>query len=127
MAPSLDLQASSLCQEDKLHELKQLHNLLHLFHHRNKNQHRRSIWWRSFESFRRELGRVLDEANQWVAATADLSKGTWSKGTKGLKARMALAQKNAARKPQIEAKLKQRLLWWADSLVEKWWMYVNFR
>lgn len=124
MAHSLHPQLSSLLQQDKLVEVKELQRLLYLFHHRNKNQHRRSIWWRSFANFRRELGCLLDEADGWMAATADLSKGTWPKGAKGLKARMALAEKNAARKPQLELKMERRLSWWADSLVEKWWMYA---
>ena len=113
-------------QADNLREFKQLQNLLHLFYHRNKNQHRRSIWWRSFASFRREVGHLLDDADRWMAATSDLSKGVWPKGAKGMKARMALAEKHATHKPQLERKMEQRLSWWADSLVEKWWMYAIF-
>jgi len=33
--------------------------LLHLLHHRNKNQHRRSLWYRALQSFLRELRRLL--------------------------------------------------------------------
>ncbi|EMC97400.1 hypothetical protein BAUCODRAFT_106861 [Baudoinia panamericana UAMH 10762] len=39
-------------------------NILHLFHHRNKNQHRRSVWWRHFSLFRKQLNLVrLDVEN----------------------------------------------------------------
>ncbi|KAI9689568.1 MAG: hypothetical protein M1822_010220 [Bathelium mastoideum] len=115
-------QINFILQEDRAQELKQLQDLLHLFHHRNKNQHRRSIWWRSFDSFRREIRSLLNEVARWTTATADLRKGTWPSGAKGVKTRMALAQKNAARKPQLELRMQQRLSWWAEHLVEKWWI-----
>ena len=44
-----------------LENLQHLSNILHLFHHRNKNQHRRSIWWRHFSSFRRQLNSLVGE------------------------------------------------------------------
>lgn len=43
--------------------LQHLSDVLHLFHHRNKNQHRRSIWWRHFSVFRRQLNKLLEEVN----------------------------------------------------------------
>ena len=41
--------------------LQHLSDILHLFHHRNKNQHRRSIWWRHFSNFRRQLDALVGE------------------------------------------------------------------
>ncbi|KAI9694247.1 MAG: hypothetical protein M1820_009105 [Bogoriella megaspora] len=109
-------------QEENHKELEQLESLIYLFHYRNKNQHRCSIWWRSFETFRRELRCLVEEIGRWLTATADLSKGSWPKGAKGMKVRMALVQKNAARKPVLEAKVQKRIQWWADGLAEKWWI-----
>lgn len=51
--PSTLLNLSSTNQQriDLLTHLR----LLHLLHHRNRNQHRRSLWFRYFEGFRREI------------------------------------------------------------------------
>ncbi|EME81974.1 uncharacterized protein MYCFIDRAFT_18376, partial [Pseudocercospora fijiensis CIRAD86] len=35
--------------------------LLHLFHHRNKNQHRRSHWYKHMNTFRRQLQSLLSD------------------------------------------------------------------
>ncbi|KAL9080276.1 MAG: hypothetical protein Q9157_000926 [Trypethelium eluteriae] len=35
---------------------------------------------------------------------------------------MAVAQKNAARKPELELKMQQRLSWWQNGLIKKWWI-----
>lgn len=42
-------------------QLQNLHHIVHLVYHRNKNQHRRSLWWRHLNSFRRNL-RTLSSA-----------------------------------------------------------------
>jgi ribonuclease MRP protein subunit RMP1 len=42
-------------------EMNELAQLAQLIHFRNKNQHRRSHWWRHFSTFRRQLLRVLTE------------------------------------------------------------------
>jgi len=42
-------------------ELTSITHLLHLFHHRNKNQHRLSKWWKSFSQLRRQTGKLLTE------------------------------------------------------------------
>jgi ribonuclease MRP protein subunit RMP1 len=47
-------------------QLQNLHHVVHLVYHRNKNQHRRSHWWRHLNSFRRDL-RTLSS----VASTAE--------------------------------------------------------
>ncbi|KAL9091891.1 MAG: hypothetical protein Q9165_004643 [Trypethelium subeluteriae] len=122
MAGSSDPQVVSLLHGDGLQELKQLQNLLHLFYHRNKNQHRCSVWWRSFDKFRRECKFLLIDAEKWRAASLELSNGTWPKGVKGVKIRMAVAQKNATRKPELESKIQRRLSWWQHGLIEKWWI-----
>ncbi|KAK3053736.1 Ribonuclease MRP protein subunit rmp1 [Extremus antarcticus] len=42
-------------QPSDLIKIELLATLLKLFNRRNKNQHRRSIWWRHFSGFRRHL------------------------------------------------------------------------
>jgi ribonuclease MRP protein subunit RMP1 len=42
-------------------QLQNLYHIVHLVYHRNKNQHRRSLWWRHLNSFRRDL-RTLSAA-----------------------------------------------------------------
>lgn len=40
------------------------YNLIKILHHRNKNQHRASVWWKSFNSLKRSLTTiVLRQAN----------------------------------------------------------------
>ncbi|KAL1392336.1 hypothetical protein HDK64DRAFT_322834 [Phyllosticta capitalensis] len=48
----------------KPHELDEFHtfnDIMHLLHHRNLNQHRQSIWWRHFSTFRREMLHLVAE------------------------------------------------------------------
>lgn len=99
----------------KPHELAELTtfgDILHLVHHRNLNQHRHSIWWRSFSVFRRELSHLLSEYATYqpplAATTASVSK-TSSKASK------AAARRGAAR---LEA--------WKKERVPRWYLYVFF-
>ena len=42
--------------------LKDIHNLLHLTFHRNKNQHHIAKWWKALALLRRQVGKLLAEA-----------------------------------------------------------------
>ncbi|XMA12413.1 hypothetical protein WAI453_005204 [Rhynchosporium graminicola] len=44
-----------------LQELTSISQLLHLTHHRNKNQHRLAKWWKAFSVLRRQVGRLVAE------------------------------------------------------------------
>ncbi|KAF2158175.1 hypothetical protein K461DRAFT_290420 [Myriangium duriaei CBS 260.36] len=44
----------------ELSDLRHLSSLLHLAHHRNRNQHRRAPFYRYFLLFRRHLSRIID-------------------------------------------------------------------
>ncbi|KAL1619924.1 Ribonuclease MRP protein subunit rmp1 [Neofusicoccum ribis] len=96
----------------KPHELADLttySDMLHLIHHRNLNQHRHSIWWRSFSVFRRELSHFLSEYTTYqppAAATAPVSKPS-------AKASKAAARRAAAR---LEA--------WKKDAVPRWYLCV---
>lgn len=59
------LKSSSQARQTLLQHLR----LLRLLHHRNKNQHRRSHWFRHFNNFRRALSNFCDVIG------IDVSKG----------------------------------------------------
>jgi ribonuclease MRP protein subunit RMP1 len=87
-----------------LETLKYLSNLLQLFNHRNKNQHRRNIWWRHFSTFRRSLSEIIrDDEELSKTPTTHLERA-----------------RKQARQPALEARLSQRLIQWQDVLVPKW-------
>lgn len=88
-------------------KLKRLHDtevLLHLFQHRNKNQHRRSIWWRQFSIFRRQLKHLLHDI-AGLTPTADTH--------------VERAKVEAAR-PRIEERLVERIQFWNDVCAATW-------
>ncbi|KAF2854430.1 hypothetical protein T440DRAFT_375528, partial [Plenodomus tracheiphilus IPT5] len=43
--------------------LHDIHDLLNKIFIRNRNQHRRSLWWKSLHAFRRQIKLLLDELN----------------------------------------------------------------
>ncbi|CAD0099528.1 unnamed protein product [Aureobasidium mustum] len=55
-----DLAPLKLPSSSQTADLQHLHTLMHLLHHRNHNQHRRSTWYRHFNIFRRHLGTMLE-------------------------------------------------------------------
>lgn len=59
IATTPDLAPLKLPSTSQTADLQHLHALMHLLHHRNYNQHRRSTWYRHFNSFRRHLATVL--------------------------------------------------------------------
>ncbi|OQO04536.1 hypothetical protein B0A48_09458 [Cryoendolithus antarcticus] len=85
-------------------ELTHFSSLLHLFHHRNKNQHRRSIWYRHFSIFHRQLTKLL---NLYAMATASPTTHTER-------------AKHKARLPELQTRITQTLDFWQDVLVPKW-------
>lgn len=87
-----------------LDTLVSLCNLLHLFNHRNKNQHRHSIWWRHFSTFRRQA----------TALTSELSSLHTPATT-----HLARAKKKVADVATRE-RVDQRLLFWRTVVVAKW-------
>jgi len=58
--------------KDEEARLQHVFDLLHLFYHRSKNQHRRSVWWRHFCIFRKQLDTLLTDVrllNQYQQRT----------------------------------------------------------
>jgi len=93
-----------LPSKDDLALLTHLSNLLHLLHHRNKNQHRRSPWYRHFSLFRRNLTALLSDY------TLILSTPTTNLERARLKSQT----------PALQLRISQRLDFWQDVLVGKW-------
>lgn len=79
-------------------------NLLQLFHHRNKNQHRRSVWWRQFSIFRTQLRRL----NVTVQKLQEIPAS-----------HLAKAKKKSEDK-QTLGRIEQQLAFWENVMVPKW-------
>jgi ribonuclease MRP protein subunit RMP1 len=56
-------------------ELLSLHQLLHLTHHRNKNQHRLSKWYKPFSILRRQISKLISELETLETAELYACKG----------------------------------------------------
>ncbi len=108
--------------------------LLHLLHHRNKNQHRRSHWYRHFSSFRGEVKKLCGELGLSCLASetppaqplrkhngrATLQGGSTSTSTSTITALRALKASRAA-KHEAQRRVALRLTFWRDAgLVYKW-------
>ena len=90
--------------KDSLDQLTHLSTLLHLLHHRNKNQHRRSVWYRHFSLFRRHLAHLLSDYTLLSTQPTTNLERTRLK----------------AREPQIRTRIEQRLDFWESVLVPRW-------
>ncbi|KAK5121939.1 hypothetical protein LTR85_004511 [Meristemomyces frigidus] len=90
--------------EDDAETMQHLSDLLHLFHHRNKNQHRRSVWWRHFEVFRKQLKSISTEVkDQNEVPSTHLAR-----------------TKKKAKDQYTLQRIEQRLSFWQDVAVRKW-------
>ena len=84
--PTIPLRLSAVSVD----ELKGLGEMLQRIFVRNKNQHRRSHWWKALKGFKRELGLVLGELAAMQAATGTSASTSTSKPalTRRLEARL---------------------------------------
>lgn len=82
--PTIPLQLSAASVD----ELKGLGEMLQRIFVRNKNQHRRSHWWKALKSFKRELGLVLGELAALQAATSTSNSNSKPALTRRLEARL---------------------------------------
>ncbi|KAK1071089.1 RNase MRP subunit [Friedmanniomyces endolithicus] len=95
--------AGRVSNEDLVH-LQHLSDVLHLFHHRNQNQHRRSTWWRRFSIFRRQVRNLCAQIESLhEKPTTHLARS-----------------KKKAQDQQTTDQLQQTLVFWRDALVPKW-------
>ncbi len=61
--------------EQALERLTSAYETLAAFNHRNRNQHRTSKWWASFDMLRRHTGKLADQLrDQTMAAQAQARK-----------------------------------------------------
>jgi ribonuclease MRP protein subunit RMP1 len=84
-------------------ELLQIFNILTLAYHRNKNQHRRSRWWKELSLLRRNLRRLLD-----TGAGEGEGKGAVHRHAGGL--RVGTAGKNEGGTEERVRFLRERLI-----------------
>lgn len=63
MAPPSTITASTLlaASPQDIAKLHDIHSLLNKIFLRNKNQHRRSHWWKSLQAFRKQISLLLQE------------------------------------------------------------------
>lgn len=90
--------------KEDLSKLEHLSDLLHLFHHRNKNQHRRSIWWRHFSTFRKQLNALVYEIQSLHEVPATHLQRSRKK----------------TQDRETKATVTQRIEFWREVLVPKW-------
>ncbi|TQS38965.1 hypothetical protein Golomagni_00518 [Golovinomyces magnicellulatus] len=64
--------------EEARTKLQSTYNLLHLTHHRNKNQHRLSKWYKSFGQLRRQMSKLMFELEKFKGAQS-ISSGNENK------------------------------------------------
>ncbi|CAD0086897.1 unnamed protein product [Aureobasidium vineae] len=84
-------------------DLQHLHTLMHLLHHRNHNQHRRTTWYRHFNIFRRHLGTVLEHLTTLAhVPTTNLAR-----------------HKKKAEDENLRLRIQQTVSFWRDVLVPK--------
>lgn len=87
-----------------LENLTDLSTLLHLLHHRNKNQHRLASWYRHFGTFRRHLSRLLTHYTT-LLAVPETHAARHRKKTQDVTTR---------------AKITAELDFWTEAMVAKW-------
>jgi ribonuclease MRP protein subunit RMP1 len=63
MAPASTITAAALlaAPAHDIAKLHDIHELLNKIFTRNKNQHRRSHWWKSLHAFRKQMGLLLHD------------------------------------------------------------------
>ncbi|KAK5166198.1 RNase MRP subunit [Saxophila tyrrhenica] len=98
------LKSTPEISKEDLGKLGHLSSLLHLFNHRNKNQHRRSVWWRHFSLFRRHLEQTVSDYQ-----TLDETPTTHLERTR-----------KRTKDEITRTRISQRLNLWQEVLVPKW-------
>jgi hypothetical protein len=86
--------------KDPRNEIQNLSQLSNLLYHRNKNQHRRSHWWRHFNVFRRQLRSISTELGKQTPS----ARGG-----------------NTIQDSELSERLQQRLRTWTEVYVVKWY------
>jgi ribonuclease MRP protein subunit RMP1 len=98
-------------------ELTSISQLLHLAHHRNKNQHRLSKWYKSFSQLRRQVSKLLAEIESLETAERFDVTGT-GKGKAG-KGKGKLDGKESKYVKAAREKVEARVEFLEERVVEK--------
>ena len=85
-------------------ELHTISQLLHLTHHRNKNQHRLSKWYKSFSVLRRSIAKLVSELESFEQSLK------FSSGKKGEEGKYVKAARE---------KVEDRVRFLEDRLMER--------
>ncbi|KAL1304378.1 hypothetical protein AAFC00_003380 [Neodothiora populina] len=85
-------------------DLQHLSDLSHLLHHRNRNQHRRSAWYRHFSIFRRHVAILLS----YLSVLAEQPTTHLGKHRKKVT------------DAKVQAQIQAELEFWRDVLMPKW-------
>ncbi|KAK3676322.1 Ribonuclease MRP protein subunit rmp1 [Recurvomyces mirabilis] len=97
------LHVHQLSNED-FEMLQHLNDILHLFQHRNKNQHRRSVWWRHFSVYKKRLEQIVSRLSELREVPSTHLART----------------KKQAEDESVKFHLQQSLGLWRDVLVPGW-------
>jgi hypothetical protein len=107
--------------------------LLHLTYHRSKNQHRRSQWFRHFNTFRRELSRLCSDLGidasrgleEVETETVNDSKTSKNKPIATPRSKAINLNKQQDRAVARRKALARLQYWIDDGRVVKWYTYVK--
>ncbi|KXT13169.1 hypothetical protein AC579_9393 [Pseudocercospora musae] len=96
--------------QERFTKLDHISDLLHLFHHRNKNQHRHSHWYKHFNTFRRQLQSLLSDLNSLNSVPSTHT---------------AAIQRRKTLDPKLISCTQKRLEFWRDVMFTKWQFAFN--
>lgn len=131
--PGQDVSSETEFGEKDVAALRTHAQLLQTFHHRNKNQHRRSPWWRHFDHFRRDAKAfVIEVEGAQATVNEDKPSGSSQKSkNKGKDEKLSIAERMQALKVERErietrrskcaAGMQKRKLLWSRALVATWY------
>lgn len=134
MEPGQDVSSITELSEKDVAALRTHAQLLQTFHHRNKNQHRRSPWWRHFDHLRRDTKAFLSEVEGARASSVFKDRSNvinYKSKTKGGDEKVPIAERMQAlkferervevRRKKYAAGMQQRRMSWLHFLVITWY------
>jgi ribonuclease MRP protein subunit RMP1 len=90
-------------------DLTSIHQILHLTHHRNKNQHRLSKWYKPFSQLRRQVAKLIAELEALEVAekfSTGSGKGQGKSGGGGNAARAGESKYAKAAREKVELRVR---------------------
>ena len=93
-------------------------SILTALHHRSKNQHRRSTWWRHASAFRRQVSRLAAELSGAFAAERGAGAGA---SRDAARRAVEAAARRRARREGARRSAEARVRFWRARCVARWW------